>query len=394
MLLTPQDQPGSNEDFIAIHKDAVGVSEQLNPQMRSLMAMAIQFLPINYKYTSVISATREVVAGVRFNLFVSALDGNESEVVCFFDVLEKPWITTDFGQKLRLLQYTNCTADGEDFVPEATADPSQYNINPIFTKNRDKPMTEARLSELESQISDTAETEVSSSKKHSSQAETGVDVEHEEKITRTNVAPSETQPTDSSSPVAPTDIPNDLQQQIQLALENIFNTNEDLKRALEEISVSSSNVEEIKQRYEAVFEQLVQAIIRNIFNHTESINDTFTYEFPIKLSSKDPNSKVTGAVVYIEKELETETSTSTSSTDSDKDMSPRRRRAIGESQSKTMESKGLVHVKEQVAHRVTEILCENCQNSYQNQLEHDCVKYCKNNNKVNILACHSFSVIN
>lgn len=307
--------------------------------------MAIQFLPNNYKFSHVIGATREVVAGVRFNLFVNAMDGNESEVICFFDILEKPWITTDFGQKLRLLQYTNCTADGGEFVPEevATPDPSKYNINPILTKNKDKPITEERLSELESQI--TTETAKPES----------------ETISKINVAQSESQP-------SPPTINNDLHQQIQIALENLFNTNADLRRALDEISASSSNMEEVKQRYETVFEQLVQAIIRNIFNHTESINDTFSYEFPIKFNQKSSeNNNVSGAIVYVEKQIE--------STSENTEVE-RKKRAIGNSSGKTIESKGIVHLKEQAMYRVPEIICQMCQNDL-NQLGHDCVKYCK-----------------
>uniref|UniRef100_A0A336MCR0 CSON013588 protein n=1 Tax=Culicoides sonorensis TaxID=179676 RepID=A0A336MCR0_CULSO len=351
------DQPGSNEDFIAIHKDAVGATEQLNPEMRSLMAMAIQFLPVNYKFTNVISATREVVAGVRFNLYVNALDGNLSETICWMDILEKPWITTDFGQKLRILQYTNCTVDGEEFVPETTPDPSQLNVNPIFTKNQNKPMTESRLSELESQvIPNDTQTESEQISK-----------------TQVNQVQSQSVPSTASPPV----IDNELQQKIQIALENLFNTNDELRRSLEEIS-RSGNADEVKQRYETVFEQLVQAIIRNIFNHTESINDTFTYEFPIKFDKPNPNSSVTGALVYVEKELETST---------ENNNSDRKRRAIGNYQSKSIESKNLVHIKEQITHRISDVFCQNCfVSNNQNELGHDCVKYCNRKNEPQLVG--------
>lgn len=353
MCLTSQDQPGSNEDFIAIHKDAVGASEDLNPEMRSLMAMAVQFLPATYKYTNVISATREIVAGVRFNLYVNAVDANATDVVCFLDILEKPWITTDFGQKLRLLQFTNCTENGEEFVPGTTPDPSTLNTNTLFTKNRE-PMTAAQMSDLEGQIlpEEPKKKEIKPVK---------------EEISKTNVGKVESEPTGA---------PNALHDQIQIALEHIFNTNEDLKKALQEISASSSSLEEVKQRYESVFDQLVQSIIRSIFNQTESNNDTFSYEFPIKFDKPSPDSKVTGAIVYVEKEVES----STPALESVTEDKVREKRAIGTtSQGKTVESKTMVHVKEQILNRVSETICQQCRANRQNVLEHDCVKYCNDN---------------
>ncbi|XP_063707481.1 putative cysteine proteinase CG12163 isoform X2 [Culicoides brevitarsis] len=336
--------------------------------MRSLMAMAIQFLPANYKYSSVLSATREVVAGVRFRLFVSAESPNATEVVCFLDILEKPWITTDFGQKLRVLQFTNCTENGEEFVPAPTPDPKTVNINPIFTRNRDVPMTEERLGDLEGQIM----TGTPQKRIAMDNAEAPKQPEQEEIMTRTNVEQVESQP---EAPTTPPTINNELQAQIQAALENIFNNNEELKKALDEITATSANVNEIKERYVAVFDQLTQAIVQSIYNHSESANDSFSYEFPIKFNHETPNSQVTGAIVYVEKEV-------VPTKNAEEEQEKREKRAIGQPQGKNVESKTLVHVKEQIVHRVSETICQSCKANRANLPQHDCEKYCKSENEI------------
>lgn len=98
--------------------------------------MAIIYLPANFKFIRVISATREVVAGVRFKLFIDAIDNNSTETVCSIEVLEKPWIITEYGSKLRILEYTNCTESGREYrIDPSSLASAEANtkINPIFS---------------------------------------------------------------------------------------------------------------------------------------------------------------------------------------------------------------------------------------------------------------------
>lgn len=244
----------------------MGAKEDLNPEMRALMAMAVTFLPADFKFVNVIAATREIVAGVRFTLLVNAVTNDTTQEVCALEVLEKPWVITDYGEKLRILQYSNCTADGSEYRADPTE--SQTNptkINPIF-QNRDLITNDERLASLDEQV-----------------------LPHAEAQSAKNVVPSEAGLPQNES---------DLRLQIQAALQVLFNSDENVRSAIAEIT-TSSNAKEVQERYEAILEQLVQSVVKNIFNHSSNINDSFAYEIPIRLDQ--PSGPINGAVVYIEK---------------------------------------------------------------------------------------------
>ncbi|XP_059610140.1 putative cysteine proteinase CG12163 [Phlebotomus argentipes] len=143
------DQPTSGERFVAIHVDTMGAREELSPTLLGITHLALTFLPAEYQLLTVISAAREVVAGVRFILVVNAEHVATGErVVCSMEVFEKPWITTEWGDKWRMLEGTNCTGSPNPAAP----DWSQYNrVNPIFT-DRPKTVSEERLKEVEKQV--------------------------------------------------------------------------------------------------------------------------------------------------------------------------------------------------------------------------------------------------
>lgn len=151
------DQPGSGESFVAIHKNAknIGAVEELRPTLRSVSYMASSFLPAKYTLIGVISATREVVAGVRYNLLLNANDNDEqTTVVCALEIFEKPWLTNEWGQKYKKLEYSNCTdTDSVASTPVSTIDEKAdaYDVNPVF-KDRNSDMTEERLKDLEDQV--------------------------------------------------------------------------------------------------------------------------------------------------------------------------------------------------------------------------------------------------
>ncbi|GAB0100029.1 Putative cysteine proteinase CG12163 [Sergentomyia squamirostris] len=143
------DQPSSGERFVAVHVDKMGEREELSPTLLGLTHLGLTFLPAEYQFLTVISAAREVVAGVRFFLEVNAERVETGErVVCTMEILEKPWITTEWGEKWRMLEFTNCTGSPNPLAP----DRNQYNqVNPVFT-DRPKVVTEEKLREIEDQI--------------------------------------------------------------------------------------------------------------------------------------------------------------------------------------------------------------------------------------------------
>lgn len=116
--------------------------------------MAMKFLPNHLKLLTIVSATREIVAGVMYELLVNALDqagggGDGERTVCHLEILEKPWIVNTWGEKLKVLKATNCTGEGVQIDAE---DSHQQAINPLFVRPTDQKLTEDRIRDLERQI--------------------------------------------------------------------------------------------------------------------------------------------------------------------------------------------------------------------------------------------------
>lgn len=111
--------------------------------------MAITFLPSNYKFLNVVSATREVVAGVRYSLLVNASDDTGSNTICSIVVMEKPWLLTEWGDKQRKLDYTNCTSLEYNAADRNVE--QNFNFNPVFV-NQGQDITDDLMKNLESQI--------------------------------------------------------------------------------------------------------------------------------------------------------------------------------------------------------------------------------------------------
>lgn len=101
------------------------------------------------KFLNVLSATREVVAGVRFNIVINANDENEFPVICDLQIMEKPWLTNEWGEKYRYLEYTNCTEDGQTFYHNE--DEENMKINSLFS-HRSAEITDEKLKKLEDEI--------------------------------------------------------------------------------------------------------------------------------------------------------------------------------------------------------------------------------------------------
>uniref|UniRef100_A0A6B2EDP4 Putative papain family cysteine protease n=1 Tax=Phlebotomus kandelakii TaxID=1109342 RepID=A0A6B2EDP4_9DIPT len=141
------DQPTSGERFVAIHVDTLGMREELSPTLLGITHLALTFLPADYQLLTVSSAAREVVAGVRYILVVNAERAGD-RVMCELEILEKPWITTEWGDKWRMLERTNCSGSPNPLAP----DRNHYNrVNPTFT-DRPKEVSADRLKEVEDQV--------------------------------------------------------------------------------------------------------------------------------------------------------------------------------------------------------------------------------------------------
>lgn len=134
---------------MAIHVDKAGNREQLKPTLVGLANMAITFLPSTYKFLNVVSATREVVAGVRYSLLVNARDDTGCNQICSIVVMEKPWLLTEWGDKQRKLDYTNCTSLEYNAADRNVE--QNYNFNPVFV-NQGQGVSDDVMKYLESQI--------------------------------------------------------------------------------------------------------------------------------------------------------------------------------------------------------------------------------------------------
>lgn len=273
------------------------------------MAMAITYLPKDFRFVRVISATREVVAGVRFNVLIDALDKNHSDIVCFIQVFEKPWIVTEYGSKFRILEYSNCTESGEEYRVDpssaALAEQSGTRVNPIFQRPPSPiGMTHERLVELESQI---VSSQTNSNQNNFQTLSQPQVQEQTSQIKVDDVA--------NTPPSKPSTLPDDFQKQIQTVLENLFNTSPEIKAAIEEIS-NAKNTNEVQQKYESVLERLMQAVVSQILADPNSANESFSFQIPVTLSN--PSKRIKSAIIYIDKsEVHSESATNTVLEDTD-----------------------------------------------------------------------------
>lgn len=154
-----QDQPSSGERFVAVHVKRTGASEELKPTLVGLANMAITFLPVGYRFGKVMSAQRELISGVRYTINVLATDNDSAEIVCHLVVVEKPWLLTEWGDKQRTLQHTNCTSkfDEDEGSGASSTRPidlnanQNFNFNPVFI-NQGGDLDDDAMKQLESQI--------------------------------------------------------------------------------------------------------------------------------------------------------------------------------------------------------------------------------------------------
>ncbi|XP_055628168.1 uncharacterized protein LOC129769737 isoform X2 [Toxorhynchites rutilus septentrionalis] len=311
-----EDEPStrsSGENFVAIHVDAVGAKEQLKPSLRGLSYIAISFLPKDFELLEVLSATREVVAGVRYELVLKALNHEQQELNCTLTVLEKPWLTTESGDKYRVLEYSNCSsATGEDSTDRVEV---VAKLNPAFDPalRAQQEMSPSRFRELVQQIiiekhevreitttpigdlTSTSTTEPSNAPDLSQSSKDALDQlflfgseaqqqrrvqssdadERRHEVAEEIIVPKRVEKpkaevvTPTEPPVQPTTI--SLDQQVQSTFEEVFKTHQEIQKALDEV-IQGGGGRVTQMKYEPVFASLLQKVKTSIDNYYRTIN--------------------------------------------------------------------------------------------------------------------------
>ncbi|XP_053657840.1 uncharacterized protein LOC128706923 [Anopheles marshallii] len=319
----PSTVNGSSEGgIVAIHVDAVGGKEQLRPTLRGLSYIATSFLPREYRFVEILTATREVVAGVRYELTVSAEDEATAEKrICQLVILEKPWITTEYGEKYRTLEYTNCSSSSTQPTMEETA----TRLNPAFDANLrlNEELTPQRVGEIEQQIvvekvemleitstpatpltndgqklpvtdstttdseglSDAAKSAIdelfsfasapyqTANRNRPQQEGAGVGAEViEETIVpvrsvknRAEAQDTVTTPATTTTTIAPLD------QQVQSTFDEVFKTHQEIQKALDEVIVNGGG-RDVQLKYRPVFDSLLQKVKASIDSYYRTTN--------------------------------------------------------------------------------------------------------------------------
>ncbi|XP_061503275.1 uncharacterized protein LOC1273088 isoform X1 [Anopheles gambiae] len=318
----PSTVNGSSEGgIVAIHVDAVGGKEQLRPTLRGLSYLATSFLPRDYKFVEIVSATREVVAGVRYELLASAEDETTGQRhLCQLVILEKPWITNEYGEKYRTLEYTNCTLPSTHPAMAETA----TRLNEAFDANlrQNEELTPQRIEELEQQIvvekgdvSTTPETQDAPvtgsssslpdaategeeglseaaksaidelfsfasagslqngrSNQGAAAAAAGTEVVEEPMVRkvvakeRSEPEPVTTEPTTTSSTtIAPLD------QQVQSTFDEVFKAHQEIQKALDDI-IANGGGRDVQLKYRPVLDSLLQRVKASIDTYYRTTN--------------------------------------------------------------------------------------------------------------------------
>ncbi|KAL9897273.1 cathepsin F isoform 2-T2 [Glossina fuscipes fuscipes] len=125
-------QPVSEKPIKVVHVLQPGEREYLSPNLIGLQNIAMTFLPLTMNFINIIDAYREIVNGVRYEILLNAIntEDNDEDIVCRLVILEKPWLRTQWGDKVRELQYTNCTSStGTDIADNSFNRANNINDN-------------------------------------------------------------------------------------------------------------------------------------------------------------------------------------------------------------------------------------------------------------------------
>ncbi|TDG48881.1 hypothetical protein AWZ03_004784 [Drosophila navojoa] len=152
------DEAISEPPIKLVHVLNPGEREYLSPNLIGVQNIAMSFLPLSMNFVNIIDAFREIVNGVRYEILLNAVDtkANDADTICRLVILEKPWLTTQWGDKHRELVNTNCS----DVADNALTDPDErakalnekYVSNTIFNGGRRNELSDSDMAHLEAQI--------------------------------------------------------------------------------------------------------------------------------------------------------------------------------------------------------------------------------------------------
>ncbi|XP_054747763.1 putative cysteine proteinase CG12163 isoform X1 [Anastrepha obliqua] len=152
-----QPQPVSEEPVKFVHVLNPGEREYLSPNLIGVQNIAMTFLPLSINFVNIIDAFREIVDGVRYEILLNAIDtkAKDADVICRLVIIEKPWLRTEWGDKVRELRTSNCTSEEDNLTDPAMRSKAlndKYTTNALFNGGTRNELTDDEMSKLESQI--------------------------------------------------------------------------------------------------------------------------------------------------------------------------------------------------------------------------------------------------
>uniref|UniRef100_A0A1B0A8C7 Cystatin domain-containing protein n=1 Tax=Glossina pallidipes TaxID=7398 RepID=A0A1B0A8C7_GLOPL len=223
-------QPVSEKPIKVVHVLQPGEREYLSPNLIGVQNIAMTFLPLTMNFINIIDAYREIVNGIRYEILLNAIntEDNDADIVCRLVILEKPWLRTQWGDKVRELQHTNCTSStGTEDRADNLPNPANNNINDkyvkstVFNGGSRNELSNDDIKRLEDQIFPSA----ISSKRDPSRS-------HSTHITSSSTAASVEKSYDESDKVTSNESPNEME----------TTTASPHEISLEEIETSSTSV--------------------------------------------------------------------------------------------------------------------------------------------------------
>uniref|UniRef100_A0A1A9WFU4 Cysteine proteinase CG12163 n=1 Tax=Glossina brevipalpis TaxID=37001 RepID=A0A1A9WFU4_9MUSC len=156
-------QSVSEKPIKVVHLLQPGEREYLSPNLIGVQNIASTFLPLTMNFINVIDAYREIVNGIRYEILLNAIntEENDAEIVCRLIILEKPWLRTQWGDKVRDLQYSNCTSSAattdSDIVDNSSPNRAnnindKYVKSTVFNGGSRNELSDVEIKRLEDQI--------------------------------------------------------------------------------------------------------------------------------------------------------------------------------------------------------------------------------------------------
>lgn len=147
-------QPVSEEPIKFVHKLNPGEREYLSPNLIGVQNIAMTFLPLSMNFINIIDAFREIVNGVRYEIILNAVNtqDNNADIICRLVILEKPWLRTEWGDKVRELTHSNCTDEAVMPTPMPNVINDKYAKSTIFNGGSRNELSADEMKRLEDQI--------------------------------------------------------------------------------------------------------------------------------------------------------------------------------------------------------------------------------------------------